>query len=171
DLDHYDWPEQARGQLEAAGVQMVDNRRLTRILIGSGLRIPLVDRPAARARRSGEHAAALGLAPVPRDLVVGPHGPVDPLPGAPADARALPPVPRDPIGGPHGPVAPLPAEPGASRLTRDAPGAPPRIEAHDPAGRRAAQEMLDRLDHLARANGGDRFIGQVMDAPPSSPGA
>src|SRR5699024_5740815 len=36
DLDHYDWPEQARGQLEAAGVQMVDNRRLTRILIGSG---------------------------------------------------------------------------------------------------------------------------------------
>ncbi|HJB10385.1 MAG TPA: DUF4031 domain-containing protein [Candidatus Brachybacterium merdavium] len=143
DLDHYDWPEQARGQLEAAGVQMVDNRRLTRILIGSGLRIPLVDRPAARARRSGEHAAALGLAPVPRDLIVGLHGHVDPLP----------------------------AEPGAFRLTRDAPGAPPRIEAHDPAGRRAAQEMLDRLDHLARANGGDRFIGQVMDAPPSSPGA
>src|SRR5699024_8267739 len=113
DLDHYDWPEQARGQLEAAGVQMVDNRRLTRILIGSGLRIPLVVRPAARARRSGEHAAALGLAPAPRDLIVG---------------------------------------------------------LHDPAGRRAAQEMLDRLDHLARANGGDRFIGQVMDAPPSSPG-
>src|SRR5699024_7807780 len=132
-----------RQRLPAAARPRSCSRRLTRILIGSGLRIPLVDRPAARARRSGEHAAALGLAPVPRDLIVGLHGHVDPLP----------------------------AEPGAFRLTRDAPGAPPRIEAHDPAGRRAAQEMLDRLDHLARANGGDGFIGQVMDAPPSSPGA
>src|SRR5690625_7942734 len=117
---------------------MVDNRRLTRILIGHGLRIPLVDRPAVRARRSGEHAAALALAPVPRELIVGLHGHVDPLP----------------------------AEPGAFRLTRDAPGAPPRIEAHDPAGRRAAQEMLDRLDHLARANGSARLIEPVVAAPP-----
>lgn len=146
DLDHYDWPEQARGQLEATGVRMVDNRELARILIASGLRIPLVDRPAARARRSAEHATALGLVPVPRDLIVGLIGHVDPLP----------------------------EEPGAFRLTRDTPGVPPRIEAHDPAGRRAAQEMLERLDHLARARGGTGFIGQVMDAPPrttGSPGA
>ena len=142
DLDHYDWPEQARGQLEASGVRMVDNRELTRILIASGLRIPLVDRSAARARRSAEHAAALGLEPVPRDLIVGLIGHVDPLP----------------------------EEPGAFRLTRDTPGAPSRIEAHDPAGRRAAQEMLERLDHLVRASGGDGFIGQVMDTPPRTPG-
>src|SRR5690625_6303552 len=104
---------------------MVDNRRLTRILIGHGLRIPLVDRPAVRARRSGEHAAALGLAPVPRDLIVGLHGHVNPLP----------------------------AEPGAFRLTRDAPGAPPRIEAHDLGGRRGARESLDGLVSLAGENG------------------
>lgn len=143
DLDHYDWPQQAQGQLEAAGVRMVDNRELTRTLIASGLRIPMIDRPAARARRSAEHAAALGLTSVPRDLIVGLIGHVDPLPD----------------------------EPGAFRLTRDAASAPPRIEAHDPAGRRAAQEMLERLDHLARASGGAGFIGQVMDAPLRTPGS
>ena len=141
DLDHYDWPEPARGDLESVGVRMVDNRELTRILIASGLRIPMVDRAAARARRSAAHAAALGLEPVPRDLIVGLIGHVDPLPDAPD----------------------------AFRLTRDTPSASPRIETHSASGRRAAEEMLERLDQLTRAGGGSGFVGQVMDAPLSEP--
>ncbi|MFC7374139.1 MULTISPECIES: DUF4031 domain-containing protein [unclassified Brachybacterium] len=138
DLDHYDWPEAARPRLERAGISFVDNRQLTRILLASGLRIPLVDRPAARARRSAEHAAALGLEPVPRDLIVGPIGHVDPLPPV-EDAGA-----------------------GAYRLTRDAPSAPPRIEAHDATGHAAAHEMLEQLDVLARRRGDAGFVGQVL---------
>src|SRR5699024_11384829 len=80
DLDHYDWPAAARDSLVGAGVNFVGDGELTRLLIASGLRIKLRDRPAARARRSAEHAAALGLEPVPRDLVVGLRGHVDPLP-------------------------------------------------------------------------------------------
>ena len=99
DLDHYDWPAAARDSLVGAGVNFVGDGELTRLLIASGLRIKLRDRPAARARRSAEHAAALGLEPVPRDLVVGLRGHVDPLP---EDA-------------------------GAFRLTRDEPEGPARI--------------------------------------------
>ncbi|MGO2608163.1 MAG: DUF4031 domain-containing protein, partial [Brachybacterium tyrofermentans] len=138
DLDHYDWPEAAQPRLVAAGVHLVDNGELTRILIRSGLRIPLVGRPAARARRSAEHAAQLGLTSVPRDLIVGLSGHVDPLPSA-ADAA-----------------------PSAFRMTRDDPAEPPRIEAHQEAGRLAAAELLDQLDALARDQGGAGFIGQVL---------
>ena len=137
DLDHYDWPASARDALAAAGVVFVGDGELTRILIASGLRIRLRDRPAARARRSAEHAAALGLEPIPRDLIVGPRGHVDPLPEAD----------------------------GAFRLTRDDPERAPRIEAHDAAGRRAAEAMLARLEALSRARIGEGFVGQVMDAP------
>jgi Protein of unknown function (DUF4031) len=138
DLDHYDWPESARPRLEQVGVTFVDNRALTRLLIGSGLRIPLVDRSAARARRSAEHAAQLGLSPVPRDLIVGVRGHVDPLP------------------------SPDQAGPGAFRMSRDEVAAAPRIEAHDEAGRRAAAAFLTELDALSRSAGGDGFIGQVL---------
>jgi hypothetical protein len=137
DLDHYDWPESSLPALRAAGVQLVDNRELTRRLIASGLRIPLRDRAAARARRTAEHAAELGLEPVPRDLIVGPLGHVDPL----LDVA------------------------GAFRLSREGPAAPARIEAHDAAGREAAQALLARLDALCRARGEAGFHGQVMDAP------
>lgn len=137
DLDHYDWPEPSRADLLAAGARLVENRELTRRLIASGLRIPLRDRAAARARRTAEHAAVLGLEPVPRDLIVGPTGHVDPLPDLP----------------------------GAFRLTREDAGAPARIESHDAAGRDAAQALLVRLDALSRARGEAGFHGQVMDAP------
>ena len=137
DLDHYDWPETRREQLVAAGIEVVGDGELTRILLASGLRVKLRDRPAARARRSREHAAALGLDPVPRDLVVGLLGHADPLP----------------------------PEPGTFRLTREGPGEQPRIEARDAAGRRAAEAMLHRLDVLARARGQEAFVGQVMDGP------
>lgn len=138
DLDHYDWPEPAREALVETGVRFVGDRELTRILLASGLRVKLLDRPTARARRSAEHAAALGLDTVPRDLILGLRGHVDPLP----------------------------AQPGAFRLTRDRPEGPPRVEAHDAAGRRAAQEMLTHLDALSRARTGRGFVGQVMDGPP-----
>lgn len=137
DLDHYDWPASSRDDLEAAGVRFVGDRELTRILLRSGLRVKLSERPAARARRSAEHAAALGLDPVPRDLIVGPIGHVDPLP----------------------------EEPGAFRLTREDPVRPARIEAHDAEGRRAAERLLEQLDLLARAAGEEGFVGQVMDSP------
>ena len=100
----------------------------------------LSERPAARARRSAEHAAELGLSPVPRDLIVGPLGHVDPLP----------------------------AEPGAFRLTREDPAQPARVEAHDLEGRRAAGGLLEQLDRLARAAGAEGFTGQVMDGPAPS---
>lgn len=137
DLDHYDWPVSAKDAVHAAEAVFVGDRELTRILRGSGLRVKLVDRPAARARRSAEHAAALGLHPVPRDFIHGPLGHVDPLPNVP----------------------------GAFRLTREEPVGPARIEAHDAAGRGAAEAMLERLDALARAAGRPGFTGQVMDAP------
>jgi len=137
DLDHYDWPVGAADAVHSAGAVRVGDRELTRILRGSGLRVKLVDRPAARARRSAEHAAALGVHPVPRDLIVGPLGHVDPLPDVP----------------------------GAFRLTREEPVGPARIEAHDAAGHRAAEAMLERLDALARTAGRPGFTGQVMDAP------
>ena len=138
DLDHYDWPEQSRDQLVEAGVELIGDGELTRRLIASGLRIPLRDRPAARARRTAEHAAALGLGPVPTDLVVGRLGHADPLPPA-ADAP-----------------------PGAFRLGREEPVGPARIEAHDEAGRAAAAELLPRLDQLARARGEAGFVGQLL---------
>lgn len=137
DLDHYDWPAGARDALAAAGAEFVADGELTRILIASGLRIKLRDRPAARARRSAEHAAGLGLEPVPRELIVGMSGHVEPLP----------------------------AVPGAFRLTREDPESAPRIEAHDADGRAAAGALLARLDELSRARTGSAFVGQVMDAP------
>ena len=74
DLDHYDWPESARADLEAAGVRFVGAGELTRALVGSGLRIPLRDRPAARSRRTAEDAAALGLAPAEVPTAAGRSG-------------------------------------------------------------------------------------------------
>lgn len=141
DLDHYDWPDSAQDSLAQAGVRFVADGELTRILIRSGLRVKLRDRPAARARRSAEHAAALGLRRVPRDLIVGLIGHVDPLPEHPA----------------------------AFRLTRDAPHGPTRLETHGAAGRRAAEQLLAELDALARARGEEGFVGQVMDAPTPTP--
>lgn len=135
DLDHYDWPASAHRDLERAGAVFVDGRELTRILIASGLRVPLVDRPAARARRTARDAALLGLERVPRDLIVGLLGHVDPLPD----------------------------EPGAYRLTRDDASQPARIEARDQAGRRAADDFLALADAAARARGEAGFVGQVMD--------
>ncbi|MGO1257474.1 MAG: DUF4031 domain-containing protein [Brachybacterium sp.] len=139
DLDHYDWPTSAEGALREVGAQFVGDRELTRILISSGLRVKLLDRPAARARRSAAHAAALGLERVPRDLIVGQLGHVDPLPPAREAAR------------------------GAFRMTREDPSAAPRIEAHDDHARREAMELLELLDRLARARGEAAFIGQVLE--------
>lgn len=139
DLDHYDWPTSAEGALRDAGVVFVGDGELTRILIASGLRVKLRDRPGARARRSAEHAAALGLDQVPQDLIVGRLGHVDPLPPA-VEAAA-----------------------GAFRMVREDPSAAPRIEAHDDQGRRGALELLELLDRLARARGEDGFLGQVLE--------
>ncbi|GAA4529882.1 DUF4031 domain-containing protein [Brachybacterium paraconglomeratum] len=138
DLDHYDWPSSAEAALTQAGVTFVSDGQLTRILIASGLRVKLRDRPGARARRSAEHAAVLGLEQVPRDLIVGRLGHVDPLP----------------------PVAET--APGAFRMTKEEPSAPPRIEAHDELGRREALKLLAQLDRLARARGESGFVGQVL---------
>lgn len=148
DLDHYDWPESARADLEAAGVRFVGAGELTRALVGSGLRIPLRDRPAARSRRTAEDAAALGLAPaeVPTDLVLGLRGHADPLP----------------------PAAGAPA--GAFRIGRDRHGEAPRVQAHDAAGRTGAARMLARLDALARDLGEQDFVGQLLQLPASSEG-
>ncbi|ATG52783.1 hypothetical protein CFK38_15555 [Brachybacterium vulturis] len=141
DLDHYDWPSAARDALAEAGAHFVGDGELTRILIASGLRITLRNRPAARARRSAEHAAALGLDPVPQDLIVGTLGHVDPLP----------------------------ERPGAFRLTRDTPEGAARIEAHDELGRRRAEQMLARLEDLSRARTGRGFVGQVVQGLTPSP--
>lgn len=138
DLDHYDWPVSARPRLVAAGVRFVGDGELTRILIASGLRIRLKDRPAARARRTAEHAAALGLGIVPRDLIMGEIGHADPLP---AEAHSAP---------------------GAFRMTREDVSAPPRIEAHDASGRERGLAMLAVLDDLARRRGDAGFVGQVL---------
>lgn len=139
DLDHYDWPSSAEDALRQADVTFVSDGELTRILIASGLRIKLRDRPAARARRSAEHADALGLEQVPRDLIVGRLGHVDPLP--PAEDAA----------------------PGAFRMAREEPSAPPRIEAHGDRGQREALELLELLDRLARERGERGFVGQVLE--------
>lgn len=138
DLDHYDWPESAHGDLEAAGVRFVSAGELTRALLRSGLRVPLRDRAAARARRTAEHAADLGLEMVPTDLVLGPIGHADPLP----------------------PAGQAPA--GAFRLSQEVPGGAARIEAHDAAGRQAAHEMIALLDARARDRGAPGFTGQVL---------
>ena len=138
DLDHYDWPVSARPRLVDAGVQFVGDGELTRILIASGLRIRLKDRPAARARRTAEHAAALGLRNIPRDLIVGEIGHADPLP------------------------PPARSAPGAFRMSREQVSAPPRIEAHDGPGRERALELLRMLDDLARRRGAPGFVGQVL---------
>lgn len=145
DLDHYDWPVDARDRLEQTGVRFVDSRELTRRLIDSGLRVPAHARAGARRERTLADARALGL-----------------------DEGAGDRVPRDFIWGMRGHVDPMPALAGAFRLTRDEGSsalASPRIQAHDDAGRRAAQALLARLDGLARARGRERFIGQAVDWP------
>lgn len=63
DLDHYDWPLECKADLEAAGVCFVTSGELARTLIGSGLRIPLKERGAARWRRTESDLNKLGLAP------------------------------------------------------------------------------------------------------------
>ncbi|MFC0675946.1 DUF4031 domain-containing protein [Brachybacterium hainanense] len=136
DLDHYDWPVDLRGRLEGAGVRMVGNRELTRILIRSGLRVPQGRRARARAERSAADAARLGLAPVPRDFIWGPRGHADPLP----------------------------VLPGAFRISQDDPSRL-RIQAHDGPGEAAAAALLARVDALARAAGHPFWQGQAMDAP------
>lgn len=135
DLDHYDWPEEARPALERAGVRFVGNGELTRILLATDLRVPASHRPAARAERTRAAAADLGLARIPRDLITGPLGHVDPLPD----------------------------EPGAYRLTRDDVRAKPRIEARDEAGRVAALAFFSRADAAVRDAGGMGWTGQAMD--------
>ncbi|GAB2536013.1 DUF4031 domain-containing protein [Brachybacterium huguangmaarense] len=137
DLDHYDWPESSRGALAAAGVEFVGNKELTRILIAGGLRIPTARRAAVRRARTEAAARELGLARVPRDMITGLLGHVDPLPEAA----------------------------GAFRLTRDDAGVAPRIEARDAEGRRAAEAFLVEADRLSRAAGRGPWIGQVVDAP------
>ncbi|MDO5663149.1 MAG: DUF4031 domain-containing protein [Brachybacterium sp.] len=136
DLDHYDWPEQARRDLLAADAVMVDARELTRRLIASGLRIPGRDRPTARRERTRREAFALGLPEVPRDLITGLIGHVDPLP---ADAPD-----------------------GAFRLSRDEADEPPRIEATGEAGREAAHAFLTAVDALSRQRRRGPWIGQVL---------
>lgn len=146
DLDHYDWPEQRLEDLRAAGVQLVGNRELTRRLIASGLRIPLVARPAARRRRSEQAAAALGLSEVPADLIDGPYGHVQPLPTAP------------PVG--------------SFRLTSTSADGAVHVEARDEAGRAAARRFLERAEVRARERGETGWTGQVLQLrdPASVPG-
>lgn len=136
DLDHYDWPDPARGALAAAGVRFVGNRELTRILLGSGLRIPASARPGERRARTLSAAAALGLRQSPLELVLGMRG--------------------------H--VGPLPALPGAFRLTCDE-SAPPRVQAHDRAGEEAAARFRELADRASLERTGARWVGQVRDAP------
>lgn len=147
DLDHYDWPQEAQERLAAAGVAFVGNRDLTRILIASGLRIPLADRPAARRARTQAHAEELGLSRVPQDLITGLRGHVDPLPSR-----------ED---------APL----GAYRLGRPNPCALADIEAHDELGRLAAQEFLAEADALSQGRTGHSWVGQVLDWPVDGEGS
>lgn len=136
DLDHYDWPLEHQDRLESAGVRMVGNRELTRLLLRSGLRVPGVRRAEARRERSADDARRLGLSSVPRDLIWGMFGHADPLPD----------------------------RPGAFRISREEADGE-RIQASDGEGRRRAQEFLREADRLARRAGSDRWIGQVMDAP------
>jgi hypothetical protein len=146
DLDHYDWPASARDGLERAAVTFVGNKELTRILRASGLRIPAVRRPASKALRTTEAARALGCAAdaVPTDLIWGMSGHVDPLP-APPDA---------PPGSFRLDVQPAePGRPGHRQI---------HVEAHDDAGRLAADAFLDAADAAARAAGYDGFVGQAL---------
>lgn len=135
DLDHYDWPAQARGGLERAGVAFVDSHALVRSLAASGLRVPGHHRAEARRTRTESNAASLGLARVPLDLITGPRGHVDPLPDLP----------------------------GAFRLTRDRADDAPRIEAHDAAGEAAARAWIAGVDALTAARGLVRWTGQVLE--------
>lgn len=132
DLDHYDWPAPARDALAAVGVRFVGNRELTRILIGSGLRIPAARRAEVRRQRTLAAAARIGLAAIPDELIVGMRG--------------------------H--VGPLEMAPGAFRVTCNE-GEEPRIEARDSAGEKAARDLLADLDRRAFARTGAAFIGQV----------
>ncbi|WP_152351621.1 DUF4031 domain-containing protein [Brachybacterium subflavum] len=143
DLDHYDWPEQARSGLEAAGVEFVGNKELTRRLLASGLRVPGAGRSQARRERTARAAAELGLGPdeVPHDLVLGLEGHVDPLP---------------PVGE---------APEGAFRLGSDDACGQVRVEAHDELGGVAAREFLARANVLSQQLTGHTFVGQVLDAP------
>lgn len=148
DLDHYDWPQPRREDLLAAGVRLVGNRELTRLLLRSGLRVPLVERPRRRRERSEAAARALGLDEVPSSLVLGTLG----------HAEELPPAEQAPAG--------------AYRLGRDGLADAPRIQAHDEAGRTAARAMLAQLDARAAARGlGERFVGQLLELPGSSSAA
>jgi hypothetical protein len=143
DLDHYDWPERARAGLEAAGVEFVGNKELTRRLIASGLRVPASRRARARRERTEQAAAQLGLGPgeIPHDLVLGLEGHVDPLP---------------PAGE---------APEGAFRLGRDDACGQMRLETHHELGRVAAGEFLARANVLSHERWGHTFVGQVLDAP------
>ncbi|UYG17182.1 DUF4031 domain-containing protein [Brachybacterium huguangmaarense] len=140
DLDHYDWEAGARRALAAAGTVFVGNGELTRILLASGLRIPAARRPDARRARAEDAARELGLGRTPLDLITGPLGHVDPLP-----ERA-----------------------GAFRVSRDDPARPPRVEAHDAAGRRAAAAFVEHADRLSHAAGRGAWIGQVLDVADGS---
>lgn len=135
DLDHYDWPAPLRDDLVAAGVRMIGNGELARLLRASGLRIPAARRPELRRARTEAAARALGLDRVPRDLVTGPLGHAEPLPG----------------------IA------GAFRIGRDRPGDAARIDAHDAAGRAGAARLLAELDRAARAVTGRDWTGQAVD--------
>lgn len=137
DLDHYDWPEQATDAVLAAGAVIVDSHDLTRRLIASGLRVPGARRAEARRERTALHAAELGLARPPRELITGPLGHVDPLP----------------------------AQAGAFRVTSDDASVPPRIEAHDAAGREAAAAFLAQVDAASWRVHGRPWTGQAVDAP------
>lgn len=161
DLDHYDWPASAHDGLADAAVTFVGNKELTRILRAGGLRIPAVRRPAAKALRTVEAARALGLAAdaVPTDLIWGMRGHVDPLPeraDAPAGSFRL-----DAALGPD-----LDAD--RDRLTGTGTARRrTRIEAHDEAGRHAAEVFLAAADARARARGRECFIGQALQLGPS----
>lgn len=135
DLDHYDWEAGAQRALAAAGVVFVGNGELTRILLASGLRIPAARRPDVRRARAEAAARELGLDRVPLDLITGPLG--------------------------H--VAPLPDRAGAFRVSREDPARPPRIEAHDAAGSRAAAAFVEHADLLSHAAGRGPWAGQALD--------
>lgn len=137
DLDHYDWPVDARADLERIGVRFVSSGELTRRLLASGLRIRAADRPRARRYRAVQGAQALGLESVPTDLVVGRRGHVEPLP----------------------------AMPGAFRLTRDTPSGDVVVQAADAAGEQSAQAWITRVDAGLTRRGREPFVGQALVLP------
>ncbi|MGY5764076.1 DUF4031 domain-containing protein [Brachybacterium sp. DNPG3] len=175
DLDHYDWPLSSRADLEAAGVVFVGDRELTRILLRSGLRIPLRDRPAARAERTARDLRAIGADDAPSSESPSSDAlPPDVLPSDPAPSDA--PIgggllrPRDFLWGTLGHADPLPpaeAVPvGSFRMTCDGAQAEPRVEAHDDEGRADAARWAAHLHRLARAAGRpEGFVGQLLVVP------